>query len=118
MHHGYSRGTIRRLLIENGLTIRLIRKSIPLIQPFHKEDRGDGGLYSRLVTGRSERAPLVLDVSEMHGGFIREEVSVHTVAVVSVSGSREATDRRYVLSFALRCSIGLTSGEEGGREQT
>lgn len=36
-------------------------------------------LHSRLVTGRYAQAPLVLDVPEMHGGIIYEEVSVLTV---------------------------------------
>ncbi len=33
-------------------------------------------LHSRLVTGRYAQAPLVLDVPEMHGGIVYEEVSV------------------------------------------
>ena len=36
-------------------------------------------LHSRLVTGRYAQAPLVLDVPEMHGGIIYEEVSILTV---------------------------------------
>jgi len=36
-------------------------------------------LHSRLVTGRYAQAPLVLEVPEMHGGIIYEEVSVLTV---------------------------------------
>ncbi len=36
-------------------------------------------LHSRLVAGRYAQAPLVLDVPEMHGGIIYEEVSVLTV---------------------------------------
>jgi len=33
-------------------------------------------LHSRLVSGRYAQAPLVLDVAEMHGGIIYEEVSI------------------------------------------
>lgn len=36
-------------------------------------------LHSRLVTGRYAQAPLALDVPEMHGGIIYEEVSILTI---------------------------------------
>jgi hypothetical protein len=38
-------------------------------------------LHSRLITGRYAQAPLVLDVPEMHGGIIYEEVSILIVVV-------------------------------------